>query len=146
MQRQALDGLTNLRVHVKLNTSIASQSTLTDGRTELRLSDGSTLTADLYVPTFGVVPNSSYVPSEYLSSKGFVVVDPYLRVKGTKDIWAAGDVADIEWKQFKSAADLAAHVAKNLTNVLQKVEPVPYKATQPSGRMYPSHIVFVWAY
>jgi NADPH-dependent 2,4-dienoyl-CoA reductase/sulfur reductase-like enzyme len=123
-----------LGVDVRLETKVISQTKLRDGRTELTLSDGTSLAVDLYVPTFGVVPNSSYIPSQYLTSSGFVTVDDCLRIKGTKDIWAAGDIADIEWKQFKSADNQAAHVGKCIVNILHQIEPVAYIATPPSGR------------
>ena len=136
MQRQALKGLTTLGVEVKLNTRIMGTTTSPSGRTELTSSDGSKRVADLYVPTYGLVPNSSYVPSQFLTSKGFVVVDEYLRVRGATDVWAVGDVVDVEWKQFIWADRQSGSVAKNITLMLSsdKATIIPYKVTSASGR------------
>ena len=134
VQDVALKGLTSLGVDVRLKTTVASQQETSEGRAGVKLSSGQSLQADLYVPTFGVVPNSAYIPTEYLTSDGYVLVDEYLHVKGMANAWAAGDITNIEWKQYKCAEDQATHVSKNIVNVLQKLDPIPYKQTQASGR------------
>jgi hypothetical protein len=40
------------------------------------------------------------VPKEFLNEKGDVMVDQFLRVKGLKDVWAAGDIVDCQPGQF----------------------------------------------
>ena len=103
------------------------------GGQELTLSDGSKIMTDLYIPTFGLIPNSSYMPAEYLNAKGFVMVDENLKVKGAKDIWAIGDVSDVEAAQFRSCDRQSVYLAKALVSVLSNQAPLPYKI--PASRM-----------
>ena len=98
-----------------------------DGQQELTLSSGETLITDMYIPTFGVTPNSSYVPAKYLNAEGFVIVDEYLKVKGAEDIWAIGDISDREPPQFMPADRQAAHLAKNIVLILSSKTPLPHK-------------------
>ncbi|CZR59432.1 uncharacterized protein PAC_09324 [Phialocephala subalpina] len=126
--------LLDLKVDLKLRTKITSSLTLANNKVELTLSSGNTIKADMYIPTFGLVPNSSYIPSTYLNSDGYVFVDEYLRMKGTKDIWAIGDVSCLERPQFLTCDRQSAHVAKNLVIMLNNKAPLEYKiATRPIG-------------
>src|ERR1700761_775971 len=83
MSTYATKELLNLKVELKLQTKVMGSAQMPDGRTELKLSSGDTLITDMYIPTFGLTPNSSYVPTKFLNSNGFIMVDEYLKVKGT---------------------------------------------------------------
>ena len=96
VQKHALKGLATLGVHIKLITRVVRDTIVPTGQTEVTHSDESKLIADLYVPTYSLVPNLLYIPSEFLSSKSFVTVNDYLKAKGAGDIWAIGDVVDVE--------------------------------------------------
>lgn len=61
--------------------------------TTINFDDGSSVNYDLYVPTFGVVPNTSFIDNKYLDKQGYVIVDDHLRVKNHPEIIALGDVA-----------------------------------------------------
>jgi NADH dehydrogenase FAD-containing subunit len=124
--KTALQHLQTLKVNVKLQTKVLETTQLANGRQELTLTDGQKIVADLYVSATGVKPNSSYVPANLLDSKGFVIVDEYLRVKGVKDVWVAGDVSAREPPAFLITEAQAAHVAKNVLLVLSGKEPVQY--------------------
>ncbi|RFU35697.1 hypothetical protein B7463_g720, partial [Scytalidium lignicola] len=119
--------LKNQGVKIIKSTRVLSASVLSSGKTELALSNNSTITVDLYLPTTGLIPNSGYVPSKLRNDKGFVKVDTFLRVKDAKDIWAAGDIADIQRPQLVNTSTQAVHLAKNLDAVLKGKAPVPYK-------------------
>jgi NADH dehydrogenase FAD-containing subunit len=114
-------------VEVIVSTKVTSQSPLASGRTELKLSDGTTITTSLYLPTNGVVPNSSYIPTHLLTASGFVVVDEYLRVKDAKDVWAMGDVSSLELPTYKNAVKQAPHLARNIELSLNGGALIPYK-------------------
>lgn len=103
---------------------------MSDGRTELTLSDGQKITTDLYIPTVGVVPNSAYVPPNLLNSKGFVVVDDFLQVKGVKDVWAVGDISAVQRPQYVNMDKQSAHVAKNIGLLMQGRELAVYKPAE----------------
>lgn len=112
---------------IKLQAKLTS-STQTPSGQELILSNGERLAADLTIPTFGLVPNSSYVPEKFLNANGYVVVDEYLKVKNAGSVWAIGDVCDTEYSQFLSCDRQSAHVAKAVLSTLKgdKIPP-PYQ-------------------
>lgn len=126
-QMQQRVGLQKLNVTVKLGARISKTVQLADGRQELNLSTGETLSADLYIPAFGLIPNSSYILAEYLNDKGFVKVDEYLRIKGLRNVWAIGDLADIEPPQYKVTDTQSAQLAKTMVLIMSNKDPVPYK-------------------
>jgi len=45
-------------------------------KTIVHLADGKTLTADVYIPATGVVPNTSFLPAEWLDNAGYVKANP----------------------------------------------------------------------
>lgn len=114
VSKTAANMLKNVNVALKLSTKVVGDAKLPDGRTELTLSSGEKITTDLYLPTTGLVPNSSYVPAEFLNTNGFVVVDEFLQVKGVKDVWAAGDISSIQRPQLVNTGKQSEHVAKNI--------------------------------
>jgi hypothetical protein len=128
----ATNYLQDLNVNIKLQTKIISSAQMPNGQEELILSNGEKLVTDLYIPTFGLTPNSSYIPAKFLNAKGLVVVDNYLKVKGAGDVWAIGDVADVDSLQFISCDRESAHLAKNIILLLSNKTPVPYKALTSS--------------
>lgn len=119
--------LTKQGVEVVKSTKIVSATVLSNGKTELSLSNNTTLTVDLYLPTVGLVPNSSYVPASLRNERGFVKVDNNLRVKDVKDVWAAGDIADIQRPQLVNAMAQIPVLVKNLDAVLKGKAVSPYK-------------------
>ena len=98
-----------------------------NGQHELTLSSGDKLVTDMYIPTFGLVPNSSYVPAKFLNANGSVMVDEYLNVKGAGAVWAIGDVSDVEPSQFIFCDRQSSYLAKNITLVLSNRTSTPYK-------------------
>ncbi|MCJ1387733.1 hypothetical protein MMC18_000576 [Xylographa bjoerkii] len=127
VSKYALKALETLKVEVRLETKVMDSAQLPDGRKELTLSSGGKLTTDMYIPTFGLTPNSSYLPATYLNANGSVMVDQYLRVKGAKDVWAIGDVSDVESWQFITCDRQSTHLAKNMVSIMNHKPPVPYK-------------------
>lgn len=120
--------LKKLHVNVVKSTRIADVSTSGEGETVLSLSNGEKMVVDLYIPTIGTIPNTEYVPKDLLNEKGDVMVDQFLRVKGVKDVWAAGDIVDCQPGQFVYTERQAAAVAKNLDLTLKGKQPVAYKS------------------
>jgi NADH dehydrogenase FAD-containing subunit len=79
------------------------------------------------LPTAGIRSNSEFIPKALLNEKGEVKVDQFLRVKDVENIWAAGDIIDIEPSQIIYADKQANHCVKNLDLVLKGKSPVAYK-------------------
>lgn len=122
--------LQNVKVTIKASTKVGETAKLPDGRTELTLSSGEKVITDLYLPTVGLQPNSSYVPAGLVNGNGFVVVDEFLRVKGAAGVWAVGDVSAIQRPQYTNTETQSAQVAKNIGLVLKGAQPVKYKVTE----------------
>jgi apoptosis-inducing factor 2 len=95
----AANELRKLHVQVVYNTKVVDSRTV-GGKYELNLSNGEKKTVDLYLPTNGVIPNTEFVPKEFLNEKGDIKMDEFLRVKNAPDVWAAGDVVDTEPSQL----------------------------------------------
>jgi apoptosis-inducing factor 2 len=100
-----------------------------NGQQELTLSDGNKLITDMYIPTFGLIPNSSFIPEKFLNMDRFVSVDEYLKVKGAGDVWAIGDVSDVEGSQLITCDKQSAYLAKTIILLLSNKTTVPYKAS-----------------
>ncbi|KAL4926679.1 uncharacterized protein BDV17DRAFT_283099 [Aspergillus undulatus] len=66
------------------------------GKTVVRLSNGETLHADLYIPAYGTRPNTAFVDDELKGHDGRVKTNPQtLRVEGAGDrVYALGDASD----------------------------------------------------
>jgi NADH dehydrogenase FAD-containing subunit len=119
--------LQSLGVQIKLQTTINSAVTLPNGQYELILSTGERMVSDMYLPTFGVTPNSTYIPTKYLDKHGSVLVDENLAMNGVSDIWAIGDVSALQSKQLIAAEKQSTHLAKNIILMLNGRKPLPYK-------------------
>lgn len=76
------------------------------------LDNGEKLTADLYIPTTGVVPNNSFIPAQFLDKDGWVKVDEEMRV--SESIYAAGDITNNSMRLSFKAAEQAGVAANNL--------------------------------
>ncbi|KFY97965.1 hypothetical protein V498_01762 [Pseudogymnoascus sp. VKM F-4517 (FW-2822)] len=111
--------LEKLNVKIVNSTRVTSAKNLPSGRTELTLSTSDTMLTDLYHPTVGLLTNSGFVPKSFINEKGQVVADEFLRVKSTEDIWAVGDVSNIERSGVLIAQAQAIHLVENLELVLQ---------------------------
>jgi NADH dehydrogenase FAD-containing subunit len=125
--------LRNLGIDLKLNTKATDQTELPDGRTELTLTGPSgeptKLVVDLYIPTSGVIPNSSFLPPKMLNPAGFVKVGHKLDVPGAEGVFAIGEVSAVEPAQYVHLERQAGHMAKSLLQLLSGNGPLPYKAS-----------------
>jgi NADH dehydrogenase FAD-containing subunit len=66
----------------------------------------------MYIPAFGLVPNSSFLPAQYLDAQGFISVDTHLRLAQHANVWALGDVCATEGMQFLTCDRQSVYVAK----------------------------------
>jgi NADH dehydrogenase FAD-containing subunit len=119
--KQAELELQRKNVKVLTNTKVESSES-TGNQTKLSLSDGKTLTVDVYLPTVGLKANTSYVPQSMLDEAGNVKVDEHLRTNApNKNIFAAGDV-NSNRKQIFFTETEALQVATNLTAIINGKE------------------------
>jgi NADH dehydrogenase FAD-containing subunit len=112
--------LTQKNVTIISSHAVTDAVLSTNGTWNLSLSNGKQLTADLYIPTTGVVPNSSFIPQQWLDTDGWVKVDQELRVQDGQNaplrIYAAGDITNNSMRLSFKAAEQAVVVAANIKN------------------------------
>jgi len=95
----------------------------------------------MYIPTFGLIPNTSYIPAKFLNADGYVVVDEFLKVKGASSMWAIGDASAIQPPQWLHMEAQSKHLVKNLILILNNKAPLPYKSD--GMRKIPPYILIV---
>ncbi|EEH05294.1 apoptosis-inducing factor 1 [Histoplasma capsulatum G186AR] len=92
--------LSGMGVNIRTSTAVSSASQDPSSKKwTVTLEGGETITADVYISTTGVVPNSDFVPADLKDNDGWVSVDAEFRVKrknGTAKeklpIYAVGDI------------------------------------------------------
>ncbi|MCJ1363745.1 hypothetical protein MMC16_002854 [Acarospora aff. strigata] len=93
---EAASHLSKLGVTVTHNLRLSSSSLIeSTGQTQLTLSDGSTTTTDIFIDATGATPNTSFLPTSWLTAKGHVETDvKTLRATAAgPNVYALGDVA-----------------------------------------------------
>ena len=105
------------KVKIVPNVKVTS-ATVTGTQTVLELSpankDGQkqTLTADVYLPAFGLVPNTSFVPAELLAADGRVKQTTKLRAEGQQNIFVIGDAGNLEPAKIIGVDSQVHHLGK----------------------------------
>ncbi|KAF7961092.1 hypothetical protein EAE96_000759 [Botrytis aclada] len=127
VSKTATKQLESLQVKIKVSTKVSGTAKTPDGKTEITLSNGEKIITDLYIPTMGLVPNSSFIPEKYLNQAGFAIVDQFLRLKDAQNVWVVGDVSAVERPQYVNTEKQSTHVAKNIALILKGSEPLSYK-------------------
>lgn len=130
VRQSAADELKRLKVEIIANTTVSGTTTNEKGETivELKAADGttSTITTQAYIAATGVVPNTSFVPSNLLDDKKFVKQTNKLQVEGHSDIFVIGDAGNLEISTLKSADAQAGHMVKSLPIYLAGGDAVEY--------------------
>ncbi|AEO56359.1 hypothetical protein MYCTH_2301177 [Thermothelomyces thermophilus ATCC 42464] len=119
------DELERLKVKVITNARLAtapsaapktSTLTLTLTKTSASSADEAptTLQADLLIPTYGITPNTAFLPPSLLDSRGHVRQTARLRAEGYDNIFVAGDAGNLESHQAVHADSQAVHIARLL--------------------------------
>ncbi|KAK0651950.1 hypothetical protein B0T16DRAFT_454363 [Cercophora newfieldiana] len=119
--------LERLKVEV-LNNSKVLGTKQEKGKTIIELSSGKTLEADLFIPVFGIVPNTSFLPREMLDDAGYVKQTTSMRVDGYENIYVVGDAGNLEVSRAVNADYQLQYLAKTLNAKLTGApEPEQYK-------------------
>ncbi|KAG5977708.1 hypothetical protein E4U55_006590 [Claviceps digitariae] len=127
MATNATKYLNILGVEVRANSKVNDTNELPDGKTELLFASGEKLMTDVYIPTFGVVPNSTYLPKHMVNERGFIKVGDALDVKGAKDVYAVGEVSECEPINAISLEAQCKHMANNAVLIVSGKQALPYK-------------------
>lgn len=100
------------------------------GRTTVTLAKGDTLEADLYVPAYGVVPNSSWLPEDLLDEKDYLKTSSTLRVDAAGPrVYAVGDVSNVTRNNVMDILGSMPVLAVNIKRDL-----LSYNATLPDAK------------
>ncbi|OQE23778.1 hypothetical protein PENSTE_c008G06912 [Penicillium steckii] len=78
------------------------------------LSNGEKISADLYLPTTGSLPNNSFIPKQFLDEDGWVKVDKELRVPSAEGIYAVGDITNNSMRLAFKTGEQAKIAGNNL--------------------------------
>ena len=90
--------LESVGVKVKYKTRVESFDQSPDGKTIVKLDNGESITADVYIPATGVKPNTEFLPAELKQANGYVKTNKQtLRVDDAGPrVYAVGDVAGVD--------------------------------------------------
>lgn len=120
----ALHKLHELRVDVRLRTRVVRYDEAAQ-TVELSSEGGRVKSViegvGLHVPTHGAFPNSGFMPKELLDEHGWVRTNTEMRVSGTANVWALGDVTTFERKHQFNATDMVPVAAHNLLKAVGAV-------------------------
>ncbi|KAH7067793.1 hypothetical protein FB567DRAFT_541712 [Paraphoma chrysanthemicola] len=89
------------------------------GRTIVTLAKGEKLEADLYVPAYGVLPNSSWIPDSLLDERNYIKTSDTLRVDvAGPRVYAFGDIGSYSrnnvWDILQAFPVLAVNMKRDL--------------------------------
>lgn len=104
-----------------------------DGRVVLELSDGSSLRTDLIIEALGSYPDLSFWDGEAPSPGRGLMVDHRMKVLGTSNVYAVGDVAEFDLlgnghrrrhEHWATAVDTARIAVDSITSPMKVAPPI----------------------
>jgi NADH dehydrogenase FAD-containing subunit len=101
--------------HAKVTSPASSTTktiTLSKKTSPTEKATTTTLSADLLIPTYGAIPNTSFLPPSMLDTRGFVKQTTRLRAEGHENIFVVGDAGNLEVPQGVHADAQTVHVVK----------------------------------
>ncbi|RYP13681.1 hypothetical protein DL765_006763 [Monosporascus sp. GIB2] len=118
--------LRKLGVNVISNTKVISTRDadptenhgMSPRKTDLVRSNGKTIVVDCYLPLFGVVANTQFLPEQWLDKDGNLKQGKTMRVEGTTNVWGIGDVGNLEPKQVVNTDAQIIYLAETLDRIL----------------------------
>lgn len=123
---QILKKLSQMKVKILLEKKITQ---IKEG--EIEFDNGSKIPTHLTVWSTGIAsPASFFMLPQYLNERGFIQIEKNLLLKGFKNIFAIGDIAELDEVRIPKTAQAAVaqgkHVAKNIRRLLKKRNPLPF--------------------
>lgn len=117
VRKAARNELQKLKVTLIPNTKVVSSSQSGDD-TVLQLKDSNgkvtQLRTQAYLPTFGIKPNTEFMPASMLDSRGFVKQNNHLQAEGHSNIFVIGDVGNLEASKAVVADTQGKHLIEAL--------------------------------
>jgi NADH dehydrogenase FAD-containing subunit len=120
-------------VDVLYNTRVSNTSALQNGRTKVQLANGKTMEADLYIPAYGVLPNSSWLPETLLNASNYLLTNPQtLRVDlAGPRVYALGDISSASRNSAVDIIDMLPVVMINIKRDLMSYSEASPTAPAP---------------
>lgn len=107
--------LEDMGVTIRDNAKVTQETKNPTGTgSQLVLSTGETIAADIHISTWGMTPNTEFLPKELLDKAGWVTTDKYMRTPTHDNIWAIGDVTHWGNRQLTPIETMHNAVAANL--------------------------------
>lgn len=136
VRQAAKKGLEKLGAQVKLNAKVTKVEGPEAGPKTIRLSLGrgmdESIEADVFIPTYGLQPNSAFVPATLLDHRGQVKQTKHLRAEGHDNVFVVGDVGSLETPQAVHTENQMLHVVNNIQAYLKGEAVTEYKfSTDP---------------
>ncbi|KAL8831406.1 MAG: hypothetical protein Q9191_000885 [Dirinaria sp. TL-2023a] len=134
--------LSKLNVTTKHDLRVVSQHPEEgEEKTVVNLSDGNTMTVDVYIDATGPTPNSSWLPKNWLTEKGQVQTDLATLRTPTPGVYAIGDVASYSKGVLFDVNDavrpLCSSILQDLSPESKKPKQIPYKQLQKEMQVVP---------
>jgi NADH dehydrogenase FAD-containing subunit len=123
VRQAAKKTLEKLGAEVKLNAKVTKVEGPESGPKTISLSRGrdrdETIEADVFIPTYGLQPNSEFVPANLLDHRRHIKQTKHLRAEGRDNIFVVGDVGSLETPQGIHTENQMLHVVKNIQAFLK---------------------------
>jgi NADH dehydrogenase FAD-containing subunit len=131
--KTAENKLRDLGVEVVYNTRVANTSEMQDGRTKVQLANGKELKADLFIPAYGVLPNSTWLPSKLLNKTNYLITNQEtLRVDiAGPRVYSFGDVSSASRNTVADILDMMPVAMINIKRDLISYNPATPTAPAP---------------
>ncbi|TKA28719.1 hypothetical protein B0A50_03047 [Salinomyces thailandicus] len=112
--------LEKVGVSIIYGAKVTSSEQTADGKTEVKLDNGKSMTTDVYIPAFGVQPNTEFLSDNLKGKGGYVETNSQtLRVDAAGPrVYAAGDVSAVDLggvlNMYTSIPVLGANISHDL--------------------------------
>lgn len=132
LRETAKHELEKLKVKVVADTKVTGITKGPDGQSVLELTnkkDGSktTVKADLFVPTYGVVYNTQFAPANMLDASRKLNQDKFLRAPLHDNVFVIGDAGNLQPAQAAVSGAQVTHLTKHLEAYLKTGKMEEYK-------------------
>lgn len=130
MTSRLRDAGTSVRTEAPVSEVVARERV-----TGVRLGDGTVLPADVVVLGLGTSPDTDWLRESGLPTQDGLLCDDALRVRGSPNVLAAGDVArwsggrwgaTLRVEHWTNAVETGRHVAATIAGDVARFAPVPY--------------------
>lgn len=120
IRKQIVSDLQQMGVKVVTGSRVTDVKDGSNGGKSLEVTNkssgtSSTIQADVYLPTFGVEPNTDFLPPQMLDASRRVKATNRLRAETYADVYVVGDASNLQASKSMYVDAQVAHLIKDLT-------------------------------